>query len=140
MSADSQRFDPVNPTSYWLELRKRVLTPPIMGCLAGIVVGAVPPLRALLLPTAGSTTGLFPLPLFGCLEAFGRAYSPAALLVLASSLALPSVPKPAEGTESIALSTPTVSASGRSRDHITRLWRGLCSSSKPASAAAYVPR
>ena len=30
---------------YWTGLRKRVLTPPIVGCLSGILVGALPPLR-----------------------------------------------------------------------------------------------
>jgi len=104
---DAVAIGPRSADEYWHELRKRVLTPPIMGCLAGIVVGAVPPLRALLVPAAGSATALFPLPLHRCIEAFGKAYSPAALLVLASSLALPSVPKSPEGTESIALSTPT---------------------------------
>jgi hypothetical protein len=64
-------------------LRKRVLTPPIVGCLVGIVAGGLPPLRALLVPPAS------PLPLHRALEVFGKAYSPAALLVLASSLALP---------------------------------------------------
>ena len=71
-----------------LMLRRRVLTPPILGCLVGIVVGALAPLRALLVPPAT------PLPLHRCLEVFGKAYSPAALLVLASSLGLPAPATP----------------------------------------------
>jgi len=68
---------------FWVTLRRRVLTPPIIGCLAGIAVGALPPLRALFVPPATL------LPFHRCLEIFGKAYSPAALLVLASSLAMP---------------------------------------------------
>jgi len=66
------------------QLRQRVLTPPIVGCLAGIVVGSVAPLRTLLVPLDGR---LAPLPFHRCLSVFAKAYSPAALLVLASSLA-----------------------------------------------------
>ena len=50
------------------------------------MVGAVAPLRALLVPP---TT---PLPLFRCIQIFSKAYSPAALLVLASSLGAPPPP------------------------------------------------
>ena len=63
----------------------RVLTPPIIACVCGLVVGAVPPLRALLLPPAAG--GAAPLPFYSCLQTFGKAYAPAALLVLAGSLA-----------------------------------------------------
>lgn len=73
-------------SGYWSTLRKRVLTPPIVGCLAGIAVGGLPPLRALLIPPPNGM-GLLPIPLHTCLESFGKAYSPAALLVLSSSLA-----------------------------------------------------
>lgn len=59
--------------SYWTGLRKRVLTPPIVGCLSGILVGALPPLRTLLVPPAGGGAALLPLPLHRCLEAFGKA-------------------------------------------------------------------
>ena len=62
-----------------------MLTPPIIACMCGLVVGAVPPLRALLLPPAAG--GAAPLPVFSCLQTFGKAYAPAALLVLAGSLA-----------------------------------------------------
>ena len=73
----------------WEKLFRRVLTPPIIGCLAGILVGSIPPLRSLLVPPYTV------LPIHRCLETFGKAYSPAALLVLASSLALPAPSKTA---------------------------------------------
>jgi len=81
-AADAAAVD-ASRANRWVLLRKRVLTPPIVGCLVGIVAGGLPPLRALLVPPAS------PLPLHRALEVFGKAYSPAALLVLASSLALP---------------------------------------------------
>ena len=68
---------------------RRALSPPIAACLAGLVVGSAPPLRAALLPAAAPSTPSLQswLPLFRCLEALGKAYSPAALLALAGSLA-----------------------------------------------------
>ncbi|EOD09217.1 hypothetical protein EMIHUDRAFT_452869 [Emiliania huxleyi CCMP1516] len=70
---------------------RRALSPPIAACLAGLVVGSAPPLRAALLPAAAPSAPSLQswLPLFRCLEALGKAYSPAALLVLAGSLAAP---------------------------------------------------
>ena len=67
----------------WEVLKQRVFTPPIIGCFIGILVGSISPLRALLVPPGT------PLPIHRCLQTFSKAYSPAALLVLASSLALP---------------------------------------------------
>lgn len=84
--ADSTATDASAEHDPWLwlhRLRSRVLTPPIIGCLLGLLIGALPPLRALLVPPST------PLPLFRCLQVFGNAYSPTALLVLATSLALP---------------------------------------------------
>ena len=75
-------------------LRRRTLTPPICACLAGMVVGGVPALRSLLVPGAG---GALVLPLHRCLSIFAKAYSPAALLVLASSLATPIRPLGGKG-------------------------------------------
>eukprot|EP00316_Scyphosphaera_apsteinii_P012386 CAMPEP_0119303866 /NCGR_PEP_ID=MMETSP1333-20130426/5229_1 /TAXON_ID=418940 /ORGANISM="Scyphosphaera apsteinii, Strain RCC1455" /LENGTH=436 /DNA_ID=CAMNT_0007306637 /DNA_START=114 /DNA_END=1424 /DNA_ORIENTATION=+ len=66
---------------------QRALSPPILACLAGLVIGSTPPLSQLLLPSA--TGAPSPLPLYRCLDSFGKAYSPAALLVLAGSLAAP---------------------------------------------------
>ena len=68
---------------------RRALSPPIAACLAGLVVGSAPPLRAALLPAAAPSAPSLQswLPLFRCLEALGKAYSPAALLALAGSLA-----------------------------------------------------
>jgi len=65
-------------------LLARVMTPPIIGCLSGLAVGLTPPLRAVLLPSMDSPSVV---PLFRCLQTFGKAYAPAALLVLAGSLA-----------------------------------------------------
>jgi len=62
----------------------RVWTPPIIACLVGLIVGSVPMLHRVLIPSAMS--GPSPLPLYRCLENLGCAYSPAALLVLAGSL------------------------------------------------------
>lgn len=73
---------------WWSAFRRRVLTPPILGCLAGLLVGSLPPLRALLLPASAGGSALCVLPIYRCLSYFGKGYGPAALLVLASSLAL----------------------------------------------------
>eukprot|EP00965_Chrysotila_dentata_P038993 1296052-Pleurochrysis_carterae.AAC.1 len=66
-------------------LLSKILTPPIIGCLAGLMVGLVPPLRALLLPSASGEQSA--LPLYRCLRTFGKAYAPSAVLVLAGSFA-----------------------------------------------------
>lgn len=65
----------------------RAVSPPIIACVCGLLIGATPPLARLLLPSAAGAPS--PLPLYRCLENLGRAYSPAALLVLAGSLAAP---------------------------------------------------
>jgi len=72
---------------------KRALSPPIIACITGLLVGSVPILRRLLLPSP--TGAAAPLPLYRCLDNLGRAYSPAALLVLAGSLAAPTSGKKA---------------------------------------------
>jgi len=89
---------------FWEGLRRRVLTPPIIGCLVGIVVGALAPLRWLLVPPST------PLPLHRCLALFGKAYSPAALLVLASSLGLPAPKADQGGGEAADAAPPTADA------------------------------
>ena len=72
-SADSaEAAEGASQQGYWEGLRQRVLTPPILGCLSGIVIGSIPPLRALLVPPPGGSA-LLPLPLHRCLEAFGKA-------------------------------------------------------------------
>jgi predicted permease len=58
---------------------KKLLSPPVVACLFGIVVGANPLLRMLFFN--GIAT-----PLFGACKTLGGAYVPAALLVLAGSL------------------------------------------------------
>ena len=65
---------------------RRVVTPPILALLVGLLVGSVPALHRRLVPSASLAGGGCPLPLYRCLDNLGRAYSPAALLVLAGSL------------------------------------------------------
>lgn len=60
---------------------RKIMSPPVVGSLAGLVVGLVGPLRQTML----SSNGLFR-PVFGALATLGTAYLPAALLVLAGSL------------------------------------------------------
>lgn len=59
---------------------KQVLSPPVIGSLAGLAVGLIPPLRRLFFGK-----GIL-VPLLGALQTLGTAYLPAALLVLAGSL------------------------------------------------------
>lgn len=59
----------------------KIMSPPVIGSLAGLVVGLVPWLRNLFF---GPTALLRPL--YGALHTLGTAYLPAALLVLAGSL------------------------------------------------------
>ena len=69
-----------NPDSnQWQATLKKVLSPPVLGSLAGLVVGMVGPLRTVFLKG-------WLLPLYGALQSLGTAYLPAALLVLAGSL------------------------------------------------------
>lgn len=60
---------------------RKILSPPVIGSLAGLVVGLVEPLRHALLGQNGWLR-----PLYGALNTLGTAYLPAALLVLAGSL------------------------------------------------------
>eukprot|EP00523_Entomoneis_sp_CCMP467_P008100 CAMPEP_0168735472 /NCGR_PEP_ID=MMETSP0724-20121128/9352_1 /TAXON_ID=265536 /ORGANISM="Amphiprora sp., Strain CCMP467" /LENGTH=475 /DNA_ID=CAMNT_0008782619 /DNA_START=86 /DNA_END=1513 /DNA_ORIENTATION=- len=59
---------------------KQFLSPPVIGSIGGIVIGATPALRELFL-----NGWLYPL--FGAMQTLGTAYLPSALLVLAGSLA-----------------------------------------------------
>ena len=58
---------------------QKVLSPPVLGSLAGLIVGMVGPLRNVFLRG-------WLVPLYGALQSLGTAYLPAALLVLAGSL------------------------------------------------------
>ncbi|KAL1524959.1 hypothetical protein AB1Y20_019835 [Prymnesium parvum] len=87
---------PAAPHASPADLRARLaraVNPPIVACLAGLLIGVTPPLRRLLLPSAAGAPP--PLPLYRCLENFGKAYSPAAVLALAGSLATPAAGRPA---------------------------------------------
>lgn len=68
---------------------KRIVSAPVIGCIAGMIVGLLPWGRALLL---GKNAPLSPV--FDALKGLGNAYLPAAILVLAGSLAKPGA-KPA---------------------------------------------
>ncbi|CAM9668370.1 unnamed protein product [Phaeothamnion confervicola] len=63
---------------------KRIISPPVLGCIAGAAVGMCPPVYALLI----GPRAIFS-PVFESLKALGAAYLPAAILVLAGSLARP---------------------------------------------------
>ena len=90
-TADATDATAVSRASSWrrgtLAGLQRALSPPIIACLIGLIIGSTPFLRQLFLPTAAGMAS--PLPLYRCFENLGRAYSPAALLVLAGSLAAP---------------------------------------------------
>lgn len=66
------------------ELASRVFSPPVIGSLFGMVVGAVPFLRNLFLSAGGILN-----PLFEAARTLGAGYLPAVLLVLAGSLTPP---------------------------------------------------
>jgi predicted permease len=57
----------------------KILSPPVIGSLVGLLVGMIPTLRNVVF-------GPFGKPLYGALQTLGTAYLPAALLVLAGSL------------------------------------------------------
>jgi predicted permease len=67
------------PYSQWKKLIKLILSPPVIGCLMGVLVGSIHFLRNLFLH------GPFN-PIFTSCKSLGAAYLPAALLVLAGSL------------------------------------------------------
>jgi len=58
---------------------KKILSPPVIGSILGVIVGSVPFLQK-------AFFGGFATPLFGALQTLGTAYLPAAILVLAGSL------------------------------------------------------
>jgi predicted permease len=58
---------------------KKVLSPPVIGSILGVVIGGVPIVQK-------AFFGGFLTPVYGALQTFGSAYLPAALLVLAGSL------------------------------------------------------
>lgn len=108
------------PSGYWQRLGQKVITPPIVGCICGLIVGATPILRTLLVPPPGGTA-LLPLPLHRCLSNFGKAYSPAALLVLASSLAQPAGPAVDQNTAAVTAFNQASTTQGPVREVATVL-------------------
>ena len=81
-------------------LMKRVISPPVLGSIGGLIVGYVPFLRNLLLPANGLLN-----PVFEAMRTLGAGYLPAVLLVLAGSLT-PSKEEPAPGTVTVAEESP----------------------------------
>lgn len=75
-----------------ITLSKRVLSPPIMASLVGMLVGTVGPLRALI----QGPDGIFN-PALEAVTTIGAAYLPAVLLVLAGSLASSAAESGTEG-------------------------------------------
>ncbi|CAM9880173.1 unnamed protein product [Chrysoparadoxa australica] len=69
---------------------KRILSPPVLGCILGALVGVTPALRSMLVGAGAPLS-----PIFESLRSLGTAYLPAAILVLSGSLA---GPKPEGGT------------------------------------------
>ncbi|CAM9855393.1 unnamed protein product [Ascophyllum nodosum] len=63
---------------------KRIVSPPVMGCVAGMVVGLLPWGKTLLLGKSAPLS-----PVFDAIKRLGSAYLPAAILVLAGSIAPP---------------------------------------------------
>ncbi|CAM9131353.1 unnamed protein product [Phaeothamnion confervicola] len=63
---------------------KRIISPPVLGCIAGTVVGMCAPARALLVEPRAIFSSVFE-----SLEALGAAYLLTAILILAGSLAHP---------------------------------------------------
>mmetsp|Transcript_40988 Transcript_40988/g.41862 ORF Transcript_40988/g.41862 Transcript_40988/m.41862 type:complete len:445 (+) Transcript_40988:80-1414(+) len=78
LSADESKLSAAEKRD---QLIKRILSPPIMGCLMGLVVGSIAPLSNVITKPDGL---LFPV--FGAMQTLGAAYLPAVLLVLAGSL------------------------------------------------------
>ena len=81
-------------------LMKRVISPPVLGSIGGLVVGYVPFLRNLLLPANGLLN-----PVFEAMRTLGAGYLPAVLLVLAGSLT-PTKEEPTPGTVTVAEESP----------------------------------
>eukprot|EP00903_Cladosiphon_okamuranus_P013388 g12476.t1 len=81
---------------------KRIASPPVLGCIAGMFAGLLPAGRALLLGRSAPLS-----PLFDALKGLGHAYLPAAILVLAGSLARPAAtPQPVATGEGEVLAAP----------------------------------
>jgi len=83
---------------------KKILSPPVIGSILGMVVGGIPSIRSLFF---GNQAWLAPL--FGAMHTFGTAYLPAALLVLAGSLIGPKDEKIPSYTASFSSASTTSS-------------------------------
>ncbi len=84
---------------------KSLLSPPVVGSIAGVIIGSNACLRNLLLSSDGLLS-----PLFGSLRTFGVAYLPAAILVLAGSLVKKGGDEPINGAKSSSLSIKTITS------------------------------
>jgi len=82
-------------------LMKRVISPPVLGSIGGLIVGYVPFLRNLLLPANGLLN-----PVFEAMRTLGAGYLPAVLLVLAGSLTPTKEEPTPNGTVAVAEESP----------------------------------
>lgn len=89
----------------WRQLARRVISPPIIGALSGLAVGLACPAWALESPRSPLRVVL------QALRNLARAYPPAALLVLAGSLAGGAAPK-GDASAGAAAAQPAASADG----------------------------
>ena len=76
--------DDSNSKTDWKVVQSRVLSPPVLGSIFGVIVGSLPFLRSIFISPTG-----FLNPIFESMRTLGAGYLPAVLLVLAGSL-LPS--------------------------------------------------
>ena len=90
--AQNNRPSAKHSTGHVLSLAKKMVPPPVMGVLLGMVVATVPILRSAFVGTAsGDSRAPSRAPLgvvFDTAQNFGKAASPLSLLVLVSSLAM----------------------------------------------------
>ena len=70
------------------------IPPPVMGVMAGIILGIITPIRQLLLPSSSSSNSIITIlsmigsSIYNCVRNFGLAAAPLSLLVLTCSLSL----------------------------------------------------
>ena len=94
--------DDSNSKTDWKVVRSRVLSPPVLGSIFGVIVGSIPLLRGIFI----SHTGILN-PVFESMRTLGAGYLPAVLLVLAGSL----LPSPDASSNTVEKSATAVNES-----------------------------